>query len=380
MKTILKLVLVALSMNLYAHANIINTKPIDTVKLTQQIKIALLLDTSNSMDGLINQAKTQLWEIVNELSFAKCGTEQPDLSIALFEYGNDGLEASDGYIRQILSFSNDLDEISKKLFALKTNGGSEYCGQVIQTSLNNLKWGNNNKDLKLIFIAGNEAFTQGRVNYKDVAQLANEKNITINTIFCGNYENGISGKWQEGAKLTHGDYLNIDQNQQIIHITTPYDKLIIDLNGKLNKTYVSYGSLGISKLKLQQEQDEEAQNLDEVVIVKRSVSKSSGFYKNAIWDLVDAMEDKNFNFNKINKSNLPDHLKNKSTLEIKEYVAQKRTQRDSIQAQIQELNTKRNTFISQKQLKKNKGNSLESALISSIKKQALQKNFTWKKD
>ena len=52
----------------------------------------MLLGTSNSKDGLINQAKTQLWEIVNELSFAKCVTGQPDLCIALYEYGNDGLE------------------------------------------------------------------------------------------------------------------------------------------------------------------------------------------------------------------------------------------------------------------------------------------------
>jgi len=30
---------------------------------TKNIQVALLLDTSNSMDGLIDQAKAQLWEI-----------------------------------------------------------------------------------------------------------------------------------------------------------------------------------------------------------------------------------------------------------------------------------------------------------------------------
>ena len=30
------------------------------------IQLAILLDTSNSMDGLINQAKSELWTIVNE--------------------------------------------------------------------------------------------------------------------------------------------------------------------------------------------------------------------------------------------------------------------------------------------------------------------------
>ena len=92
-------------------------EPIEETK-GNTVKIALLLDTSNSMDGLINQAKSQLWDIVNELSYAKCHNSKPNLQIALYEYGNDGLEQSDGFIRQVLNFSDDLDEISKKLFAI----------------------------------------------------------------------------------------------------------------------------------------------------------------------------------------------------------------------------------------------------------------------
>ncbi len=156
------------------------------------IRVALLLDTSNSMDGLIDQAKAQLWDIVNELALAKCDNQQPNLRIALYEYGNDGLPASEGYIRQVLGFSDDLDEISEKLFSLTTNGGNEFCGQVIQTSLQQLEWGNNAKDLKLIFIAGNEPFTQGAVSYKKATELANGQDVTVNTIFCGNFEEGIS--------------------------------------------------------------------------------------------------------------------------------------------------------------------------------------------
>src|SRR5215210_3458012 len=93
----------------------------------QTIKIALLLDTSNSMDGLIDQAKSQLWKLVNELASAKCDNEKPELEIALYEYGNDKLASSEGYIRQVSLFTNDLDLISEKLFALKTLGGSEFC-------------------------------------------------------------------------------------------------------------------------------------------------------------------------------------------------------------------------------------------------------------
>ena len=117
------------------------------------IKVAILLDTSNSMDGLIDQAKSQLWELVNELSYARCGNDaKPTLQIALYEYGNDRLNAREEYIRQVSAFTNDLDDISGKLFGLTTNGGNEYCGKVIQTSLNQLDWGKRNHDLNLIFI------------------------------------------------------------------------------------------------------------------------------------------------------------------------------------------------------------------------------------
>lgn len=339
------------------------------------IKVALLLDTSNSMDGLINQAKTQLWEIINELSYAKCENENPDLKIALYEYGNDNLSSKEGYIRQVIGFSSDLDEISEKLFSLKTNGGNEFCGEVILTSLKQLDWGNNSKDLKIIFIAGNEPFTQGKINYKDAASQANEQNVTVNTIFCGNYENGISGMWKDGAKLTNGDYMTIDHNEKIVHIASPYDDIIIQLNGQLNDTYIYYGSAGKSKMQNQGVQDANAAELDEVVVVKRAVSKSSRVYKNSTWDLVDAEKEAGFGYDKLDKKTLPEELRNKSTEELKVYVAEQSKKRAEIQEKIQELNTKRNKYVSENQ--KNNSKGLNSVMVEAIKKQAKEKNYVW---
>ena len=357
--------------------NTINVLANDTRPKKNTIKVALLLDTSNSMDGLINQAKTQLWEIVNELSYAKCENQNPDLMIALYEYGNDNLSAGEGYIRQVIGFSSDLDEISEKLFSLRTNGGNEFCGQVIHSSLRQLDWGNNKNDLKLIFIAGNEPFTQGKINYKDAATQANEQDITINTIFCGNYQNGVSGKWLDGARLTHGDYMTIDHNEKIVHISSPYDDIIIQLNNQLNDTYIYYGDTGRSKMKLQAVQDSNAAELDEVVVVKRAVSKSSRIYKNSSWDLVDAEKEEGFSYSKVDKKSLPAQLQNKSSDEIKKYVAQQGKKRQEIQQKIKELNTKRNTYVAQKRKETNTTNGLESAMLNAIKKQAKQKDYIW---
>ncbi len=340
------------------------------------VKIALLLDTSNSMDGLINQAKAQLWDIVNQFSYAKCGNgHRPNLQIALYQYGNDGLSSREGYIQQVIGFSSDLDEISEKLFSLSTNGGEEYCGEVIQTSLRQLDWGKNPDNLKMIFIAGNEPFTQGKLNYRDAVTNAREKEIIVNTIFCGNYQQGINTDWKKGATLTGGEYMAIDHNKQIVHIDTPYDDVIIKLNSKLNSTYISYGAMGSTKLELQSQQDNNAMELEEAVAVKRAVSKSSGMYKNSSWDLIDASEDDEFNVSAIKKEELPKALRNKSKAELNSFINEKKAERTRIQKEIQQQNAKREIYISE-HAQQEKG-ELENAMLNAIKRQAASKKFKW---
>ena len=341
------------------------------------VKIALLLDTSNSMDGLINQAKSQLWDIVNKFTHAKCGNDsRPNLQIALYQYGNDDLSSREGYIQQVLDFSNDLDEISEKLFSLTTNGGEEYCGQVIHTSLKQLNWGKNPDNLKMIFIAGNEPFTQGKLNYRDAVTNAKEKDVIVNTIFCGDYQQGINTDWKRGAIMTGGEYMAIDHNRHVVHINTPYDDVIIKLNSKLNSTYIGYGARGASKMEMQAVQDENAMEMEEAVAVKRAVSKSSRLYQNSSWDLVDASDDKNFDVAKINKDQLPEALKHKSTAQIEKFIEAKKVERNQIQKEIQELNAKRESFIVKTQKENAKG-ELENAMLEAIKKQAEKKNYKW---
>lgn len=384
MKTLFKTLMLATAILSFTACNANNKKQniaVNSIKIEhpkpnkQFIKVALLLDTSNSMDGLIDQAKAQLWEIVNELSYAKCGNGKPNLQIALYEYGNDRLPGEEGHIRQVLAFSDDLDEISRELFSLTTNGGNEYCGQVIQTSLNQLSWGKNPDDLKLIFIAGNEPFTQGKINYKDASTNAKEKDVTVNTIFCGDYNQGVSTYWKEGADLTQGDYMAINHNKATVHIASPYDDDILQLNIRLNKTYIAYGTYGRSKIKMQAEQDMNASGYSKANAVSRTVSKSSHLYKNSRWDLVDAVEENKVKVDDLDKEALPDTLRNKSPEEIKAYVSKMKQERASIQKQIQELNKKRKIYTSEKQ--KNTANGLENAMTKAIKTQAKKKRYTW---
>jgi len=87
-----------------------------------KVQIAILLDTSGSMNGLIEQTKTQLWKVVNTFIGAKQNGQVPFVEVALYQYGMNG--NAPHFIRAIQPLTRDLDQISEDLFALSTNGGS----------------------------------------------------------------------------------------------------------------------------------------------------------------------------------------------------------------------------------------------------------------
>jgi len=335
-----------------------------------KIQVALLLDTSNSMDGLIDQAKSRLWNIVNTLTTLKYNGKAPQVEIALYEYGNDGLR-DENYIRQVTPLTQDLDLVSEKLFALRTNGGSEYCGAVIRDASMNLKWDENNQSMKLIYIAGNEPFDQGKISYKEVIPTAKRKNIYTNTIFCGSRDEGIQTFWQNGASLGEGKYFNIDSDQKVIYIETPYDVRISECNTKLNDTYIYYGSHGSEFKNKQMLQDKNAEVQSVSNAVERTVAKSKkNAYKNDHWDLVDRAE-KDVNFmSDVKAEELPAELKGKSKEEIKKAVAEKSAEREKIQKEIEVLSKKRQDFIDAEM--KKRGNSEADDLGKAIERSVLE--------
>jgi hypothetical protein len=342
----------------------------------QSIMLALLLDTSNSMDGLIDQAKSQLWRIVNELASARCGDgARPGIRIALYEYGNDGLPSSEGYIRMVNPLTDDLDVISEKLFSLTTNGGNEFCGQVIRTSLHQLNWSASPRDLKMIFIAGNEPFTQGQVHYTEACALAREKGVIVNTIFCGGFNEGVRTNWKAGADLTGGTYMSIEQNRKTVYIPTPYDARIDALNDQLNRTYLFYGSQGKHKKELQSAQDENAASYGQSNKVERAISKSSHAYKNSGWDLVDAAKENEKVITETKPEQLPDEMKTMTIEQRKAYVKEKSDERARIQKEIGELSRKRQEYISTQAPKQGDTSSLDKALMDAIRKQAKTKGL-----
>jgi len=314
------------------------------------VDVAVLLDTSNSMDGLISQAKTQLWTIVQQFALAEKDGKTPELRVSVFEYGNSGLPASEGYIRQVVQLTDDLDKVSEALFSLKTNGGDEYCGAVISESLKRLDWSDKDNSYKAIFIAGNEPFSQGSVDYREACKTAIEKGVVVNTIHCGKYETGISTKWKEGADLAEGEYMNIDQDRKTVHIETPHDEIIIRLNAELNKTYLWYGSSDARRMSCenQAKQDNNAAEASPASSLSRARSKASSIYSNRGRDLVDSFDDNDEILKKVDEAELPEEMQKMSPAERVTHIATQTKARKEIQQQIKEATAARDKFIAAK--------------------------------
>ena len=347
---------------------------ISGTETSQKIQVAVLLDVSNSMDGLIAQAKAQLWNMVSVMGRAQCKGATPHIEIALYEYGRPTNPESSGFVKQINSFTSDLDQVSKNLFGLVTNGGDEYCGHVMYTSLNQLPWDSSDASYKVIFIAGNEDFYQGDIAYTKACTEARKKGVIVNTIYCGDRMAGIREHWNMGSECGTGSFTNINQDAKLEDIPTPYDSSLFKLNDKLNDTYISYGKIGKESKAKQAEVDQLNFKMNKSVAVKRvGVKGKAKLYNNSTWDLVDAKAADNNFVSKLDKKTLPDSLQQKSEKELGELIVVKSKERAAVQQAIDTIAAKREIWLVTERAKTtstSKNATLESEIEQIVKAQA----------
>ena len=343
------------------------------------IQLALLLDTSNSMDGLINQARTRLWSIVNEMSAIAVAGEVPQLQVALYQYGNSGISAGEDHVQLRCRFTTDLDIVSEQLFALSTNGGNEYCGAVLREALTELSWvGTGRKHvLRLVVIAGNEPFNQGTEPFGEWTSHAMKRDIRINTIFCGPEQEGRRTLWEQGALSGNGYYAFINQDYQEPQIETPFDDALKQLNDALNGTYIGYGRRGAESLKRQEMQDQFNASASVSGFFSRVLSKSSSNYATGSWDLVSGVEDGSIALEDIDSKSLPEEYRGLSPVELEQRIDLLVIERTRIQNEIVEVSKKRREFIKQALTNQNASESerLDDALIRALLKQAVEAGF-----
>ncbi|MCI4670411.1 MAG: VWA domain-containing protein [Bacteroidia bacterium] len=347
---------------------------------THKIQIALILDVSGSMDGLLEQAKSQLWTVVNAIMFDESMNGYPLIEIALMEYGNNR-NYQDGYMRVLVPFTSNLDWIAEDLFSLRTGGSREFAPRAVSVALNNLNWSYSREDLKLVYIAGNERFHQGGTNFQVVARQARNKDIVVNTIFCGDHYYGKRQGWAEAAYMTQGDYMNIEQNYRPHYSDNIYSDQLFSLNNQLNQTYIPFGTRGSQCFQRQRNLDRRAGNYGRGYASQRFITKSTGAYLNPEWDLVDAVVTGSIKLQDIPNNDLPPEMRRMSLSEKRNFINSKLNKRKKVQAQMRSLGKKQLTRTQSHAANKGRTNgsmsqssstrpqSLDQAIIKSTRHQ-----------
>ena len=336
------------------------------------IDLALCLDISGSMNGLIDAARQNLWAVVDELARLQ---PTPQLRVALLTYGCSVHEASTGWVKIDVPFTHDLDLISERLFLLTTNGGDEYVARVVRAASEQLDWSADRQALKLLFVAGNEAATQDpEFTTELVCKAAIEKGIVVNSIFCGQDGDQLAAAWRDVARFADGRFTAIDHNQAVV-VTTPYDAKLQELSTALNGTYVPYGADAAAWVGNQIRQDGNAASLNSAAAAQRCMVKGSGLYDNRQWDLVDASRDPKFVLADVKREDLPEALRGLDVEGLRRHVAEQAERRAALSRQVAALGKQRDAFVQRHEARQRADGRFENAVLDAVREQAASRGF-----
>ncbi|MBK9459531.1 MAG: hypothetical protein IPN94_08865 [Sphingobacteriales bacterium] len=113
------------------------------------------------------------------------------------------------------------------------------------------------------------------------------------------------------------------------------------------------------------------------------MTKASMSYKNDTWDMVDAAKERGGAAKiaaETKDEDLPEEMKKMTKEERVKYIDEKAKQREAIQQQISQLSEERRKYVAQteKELAAQTGdNTLDAAILNSIREQAKAKKYTF---
>lgn len=282
--------------------------PLTAAESYRAVDIVISLDTSGSMEPLLDSVRARIWDVVGELSRL---TPTPKLRVGLLTYGTDRGRAEDGWVVVETDLTDDLDSVYARLMALTTSGGEENVGRALYAAVDEMSWSPDWDALRVVFVAGNESANQGQETFdlRDAATRARADDILVNALYAGAREQGMAEGWPAVAQHGEGNFSAIDPETGTIQIPTPQDETLLELNRRLNTTYLPYGPRGEAGLANQQAQDRNASRLGVQSCSSRIVAKGTALYTNASWDLVDAALEDDFRWSLVHDDDLPEDRK-----------------------------------------------------------------------
>ena len=313
-----------------------------------RVEVVFVLDTTGSMAGLIEGAKKKIWSMANTIVDQN---PDADIYVGLVGYRDIG----DEYVTKQFPLTTDIQQIYGELLTFSAHGGGdtpESVNEALDVAVTRLGWSDPKESnaSRILFLVGDAPphmdYKQDR-KYQDVVSEAVQKGIIVNAVQCGNMQS-TTLVWKEIAQLGKGEYMAIPQDGgRVVVIETPYDITIREIQIRINKTVIPYGSI------LQQRAVSEKAKMYEAAPAPASadmasyVSKSGKGEKAVTGhgDLVaDSKADKEI-LGKLKDEELPEWLRRMSADERRKYLATQAEEREDLTRQLAVQVKQRDDYI-----------------------------------
>ena len=204
------------------------------------IEVVFVLDTTGSMGPLIEGAKRKIWSIATTL--IDCSPDA-EIRMGLVAYRDIG----DDFVTKTFDLTTDIQGLYADLLHLRARGGGDWpesVNEALHVGVTKMSWSRGRDSTRIIFLVGDAPphmdYAQD-MKYPEVMRLARARDITVNTVQAGSARD-TERVWREIAQMGRGEYMPIPQDGgKIVVIETPYDREIIELQGRINRTVVPYG-------------------------------------------------------------------------------------------------------------------------------------------
>lgn len=307
-----------------------------------QIEVTFVLDTTGSMAGLIDGAKSKIWDVANMLISAE---PTPEIRFGLIGYRDRG----DTYVTQVHDLTDNIDEVYGNLQSFQAGGGGdgpESVNQALHEAVSRLSWRDDDGVLRIIFLVGDAPphmdYDQD-VRYHTTLEVARRNEIVVNAIQCGS-QGDTEAIWREIAQLGAGEYSQIGQNGGVEIVQTPFDEELMRLNVSIGETIVGYGSVARQNSIRESQRNAEAAP-PSASADRLSYNSASGTVVGGGGDLVDAIADGTVDLGDVDDDELPTNMRSMSPAERAAYIEQQTAQRAAIQTQIDNLLTQRRQYL-----------------------------------
>lgn len=351
--------------------------PADSVIAPQgkpKIDVVFVLDTTGSMNGLIQTAKEKIWSIATTMASAQ---PTPEIRIGLVGYRDRG----DQYVTRVVDLSSDLDSVYAELMDFRADGGGdtpESVNKALYDAVHGMSWSQDDQAYRAVFLVGDappHMDYQDDVKYPQVVAAAEARGIIVNSVQCGGIPE-TAAPWQQIANLGGGTYFQVEQAGGAVALVTPFDDELATLSARLDSTRLYYGS---EEEKARMQHKVAATDKLHALASVASKARRGAFNASAAGDrnllgeneLIDDVTSGRVDLDAIAPEALPESLQAMAPAEQEETVLRIAGERAELKRRIARLAEERDEYLEKKVAEAGGAkDSLDQQIYDAVRKQA----------